>query len=310
MMFFPLSLIAALGSTPAAANSAKVFAPGSISAGSSDAALTLSRDGREAYFERSNGQSYAIMKSRLTAKGWSKPVVASFSGQWLDLESAISENDRYLIFSSNRPAQSGGKPIDGFYYGKVQVAKGGALWRVDREGHGWHEPFRLPASVNISTSIYEPSLASNGDVYFQSADSDGKGFHLYVARADGKDYAEAERIDLHGPEGSSDMDPAIARDGSYLIFASDRDSAADHHLFIAFRKKAGWSDPRPLGPNVNTGSVGDPRLDEEHHRLYFASRKLALPTGDAQADLEAAAQWNNGLSNIWFVPFDPAIWRN
>lgn len=305
----PLMLIAALGSTPAAANPARVFAPGTISAGSSDAALTFSRDGREAYFERSNGESYAIMRSRLTAKGWSKPKVASFSGRWLDLELAMSVDGKSLVFSSNRPARSGGKPIDGFYSGKVQVAKGGALWRVDRAGARWSKPLRLPASVNISTSIYEPSLAANGDLYFQSADPDGKGFHLYVARTDGKDYAKAERIELHGPKGSSDMDPAIARDGSYLVFASDRDPP-DHHLFIAFRSKAGWSDPRPLGPNVNAGGVGDPRLDEGHHRLYFASRKLAPPTGDVPADLEAAAKWNNGLSNIWFVAFDPAKWRD
>lgn len=310
MLSHALLLTAAIGLVPIEPEAAQVFAPGVISGGASDAALTLSPDGREVLFERNNGQSYAIMESRLTAFGWSRPQIAPFSGKWLDLESAMSPDGSYLVFSSNRPAETGGKPIDGFYYGKVRVAKGGALWRVNRTDKGWGKPFRLPGTVNISSSIYEPSIAANGDIYFQSADSDGKAFHLYVARASGEHFAKAELIALHGPSASSDMDPAIARDGSYLVFSSDRDSAGDHHLFIAFRTNTGWSVPKLLGVNVNTGSVGDPRLDEAHHLLYFASRKLAPPSGDAQSDLDAAARWNNGLSNIWFVPFNPDQWRS
>ena len=309
MISHALLLIAALGLTQAPSDDPLIFAPGAISGGASDAALTLSPDGHVAFFERSNRRIYAIMESHLTGKRWSKPKIAPFSGHWLDLESAIAADGSYLVFASNRPAEPGGKPIDGSYYGKVQIAKGGALWRVDRVGRGWGEPYRLPGTVNISSSIYEPSLAANGDIYFQSADADGKAFHLYVARARAQGFARAERIDLHGPDGSSDMDPAIARDESFLIFSSDRGSASDHHLFIAFRVTGGWSEPRALGANVNSGSVGDPRLDEAHNRLYFASGRLAAPSGDTQRDLDAAGEWNNGLSNIWFVPFDASSWK-
>ncbi|HEV2593666.1 MAG TPA: hypothetical protein VGU01_00505 [Sphingomicrobium sp.] len=309
MLSHSLLLSAAIGLTPIVPDAAQVFAPGVISAGASDAALTLSPDGTEAFFERGNGQSYAIMQSRLTKSGWSQPKVAPFSGTWVDLESAMSADGSYLVFSSNRPAKIGDKPIDGFFYGKLQVAKGGALWRVNRTDTGWSKPFRLPSTINISNSIYEPSIAGNGDIYFQSADEDGKAFHLYFVRAFGDQYTKAELIDLNGPAGSSDMDPAIARDGSYLVFSSNRDSTGDHHLYIAFKTSTGWSAPKLLGPDVNISSVGDPRLDEKNHRLYFSTRKLAPPSGDTQADLDDAAHWNNGLSNIWFVHFDVDNWR-
>jgi len=310
MIAHVIAIMLAGATEPAGASRAKVFAPGVISAGSSDAAPTFSPKGDEVFFERSNGQSYAIMRSRKTRGGWSKPSVASFSGRWLDLESAMSADGSYLVFSSNRPAETGARPIDGFYDSKRQAGKGGALWRVDRAHGKWGDPHRLPASVNISTSIYEPSLAASGDIYFQSADADGKQFHLYVARAKGKGYERAEQLKLHGPAGSSDMDPCIARDGSFLLFSSDRESGAAHRLFIAFRTDDGWSDPRPLGADVNSGSAGDPRLDEAHHLLYFVSRRLAPATGNARKDLDRSARWNNGLSNIWSVSFDPSAWKN
>jgi hypothetical protein len=305
MIFFPLLLAAVLGSPP----SPQVFAPGVISSGAADSAPTFSSDGREIFFERSNGQSDAILTARRTGATWSKPKVAPFSGHWLDLESALSATGGYLVFSSNRPATAGGPPLDGFYNGRRQTAKGGALWRIDRVHGRWGKPYRLPRTVNISSSIYEPSLASNGDLYFQSTDSDGKQFHLYFARATATGYAAAEPIALNGPPDSSDMDPAIAPDGSFLVFSSDRKGGKDHHLFIAFHRDSGWTDPRPLGADVNSGSVGDPRIDLAHHRLYFVSRRLAPATGRSAVDLDNAARWNNGLSNIWFVRFDPAQWR-
>jgi len=304
MLITPFVSAAPVAATP------HIFAPNTISSGASDSAPTFSVDGNELFFERSNGQRYAIMSSHRTGATWSKPKVASFSGQWLDLESALSANGAYLIFSSNRPAGNSKTPIDGFYYGKPQIAKGGALWRVDRIHGTWGRPYRLPETVNISNSIYEPSLASNGDLYFQSADADGKQFHLYVARATRHGYLKAQRLDLDGPPDSSDMDPAVAPDGSFLIFSSDRQSAKDHQLFISFWKGKRWSEPRLLGPDVNNGSVGDPRIDLKERRLYFASRRLAPPSGNGNADMQAAAQWNNGLSNIWFIHFDPSDWRS
>lgn len=293
---------------PPAAATPHIFAPGIISSGASDSAPTFSADGKQVFFERSNKQSYAIMSSKRRGSTWSTPKVTPFSGQWLDLESALSASGAYLIFSSNRPAANNKAPIDGFYYGKVQIAKGGALWRVNRIGGTWGKPYRLPETVNISSSIYEPSLASNGDLYFQSADRDGKQFHLYVARATRHGYLKAKRLDLDGPLDSSDMDPAIAPDGSFLIFSSDRQSGKDHQLFISFRKSEGWSEPIMLGADVNSGSVGDPRIDLRMKRLYFTSRRLAPPSGNSDADMQAAAQWNNGLSNIWFVHFNPSDW--
>lgn len=309
----PMSVAGAQGPTSPAAG-ARVFAPGIVSTAAADAAITFTADGREAFFERGNGPRSIIMTTRHGAKGWSAPVVAPFSGRWLDLEPALAPDGSFLIFVSNRPVGTDGIPIDGFYYGKAQVGKGGALWRVDRIGAGWGTPYRLSGSVNGDpvhggTSNYEPSVAANGDLYFQRADPDGRRFRLYVAKREGSGYRDAQPIDLAGDAKASDMDPAIARDGSYLLFASDR-GAAVNRLFIAFRTGEGWTRPVRLGEDVvGSGVIGDPRIGPELDRLYFSSRQVAPASGDPGKDAEAIRIWNSGLPNIWSVPFHPAAWR-
>ncbi|MEO5866044.1 MAG: hypothetical protein ABIS14_09995 [Sphingomonas sp.] len=296
-------------SPPLSSDNPRIFAAGTISSSASDAAISFSWDGREAYFERGNGQTYVIMVSNRVAAGWSTPRVAPFSGHWLDLEPAIFPDGKSLIFISNRPTSASGATLDGYYYGKVQPGKGGNLWRVDRIGGAWGKPYRLPSSANTNNSIYEPSIARNGDLYFQQADAASGVFHLFCAHATGAGYEKPERLDLKAPGNASDMDAAIARDGSYLIFASDREDS-ENRLYIAFRQGTVWSTPQALGSDVNAShSVGDPRFGPEHDRLYFVSRRVAPPTGDVNRDLRRIGLWNNGLTNIWSTSFDAEAWR-
>lgn len=287
----------------------KVFEPGVISTAASDAAITFSADGRVLLFERSVKGASIILESRHRGGRWTRPRVASFSGRWLDLEPALAPDGSYVIFVSNRPLVAGGPALDGYYAGSRHPGSGGALWRANRVEGGWGEPYPLPPNVNVGTSTYEPSLAANGDLYFQRADASGGRFQLYVARRTSSGYEDASRLDLHGGEQSSDMDPAIARDGSYLLFASDR-ASRENRLFIAFMAGNGWTAPTQLGKDVNgEGSVGDPRIGPEADRLYFTSRRLAEFKGRPAADLASMTAWNSGLPNIWSVNFRAADWR-
>lgn len=286
-----------------------VFQPGVVSTGAVDAAITFTSDGRTALFERGNSGSLTIMETHRVRSRWTRPHAASFSGRWLDFEPAISPDGRHLIFVSNRPSSPSGGAIDGEYLGKRRPGRGGNLWRVDRTPSGWGRPYRLPDRLNDGNASFEPSLASNGDLYYQRAEKSTGVFRLMVARSTASGYGEPTELDLGAPAGASDMDPAISRDGSYLLFASDR-VAGENRLFVSFRHETGWSTPVPLGDEVNgAGSVGDPRFGPEADRLYFTSRRLSAPTGNGSADAARAAQWNNGLANIWFVPFDVTRFR-
>ena len=88
----------------------ELFGPGIISGPVADAAPAFSPDGQTVYFHRSGvAMTGTILVSRRRAGVWSRPEVAAFSGQWQDIEPAMSPDGNYLIFSSNRPIVAGGK---------------------------------------------------------------------------------------------------------------------------------------------------------------------------------------------------------
>jgi hypothetical protein len=48
------------------------------------------------------------------------------------------------------------------------------LWRVGRAGSEWSKPTRLPDTLNLADqSIWKPSIAADGTIYFVSIDKKG-----------------------------------------------------------------------------------------------------------------------------------------
>jgi hypothetical protein len=111
-----------------------IFAPGVISGPAHESAPAFAPDGKTVYFSRNDAAHSTILVSHLLNGAWSKPEISSFSGEWNDMEPAMSPEGSYLVFVSNRPSHPNGKPIDGFYNGKSWPEKGGNLWRVDSKG--------------------------------------------------------------------------------------------------------------------------------------------------------------------------------
>lgn len=222
----------------------------------------------------------------------------------------MAPDGSYLLFTSNRPDKGASRPIDGFYYGKEQIAKGGNIWRVDRVTSGWSEPYRLPSTVNASTSIYEPAGARSGAIYFQQIDSASGQFRLRVSRPRAGGFAPSEAIYL-GNDSHSDMDSAIAPDESYIIFSSDRSSDKRPRLYIRYRGGKTWGAAVLLADNVNAcGRLGDPRLSPDGKRLYFTcSRRAEVTDGpgikplacNAPSKAENSSSWDNGKGHIWSV---------
>jgi Tol biopolymer transport system component len=294
---------------PAVAQQAPtIFAPGVISGPAHDSAPAFSPDGKTLYFCRSNQSGSTILVSRLQAQGrWSEPQVASFSGQWSDMEPAMSPDGKYMIFVSARPAGGSGKPIDGIFSGKLQPGAGGNLWRVDRQGDGWSKPVRLSDLVNRSSTIFAPSIAADGSLYFMDAAGDHGRFRLFRAQFAAGSYQAPQALPFS--EGNhTDVDPAVAPDESYLIFGSSRAPARGIDLFIVFRRNGTWDAPLHMGDEVNSeGSDAEPRLSPDGKTLYFSSERvmpIRYPRTPAQAaaDLQRIQAWDNGNYNIWQVP--------
>ena len=82
-----------------------IFAAGTISSELPEFAITFTPDGKEAYFNRTppDRSELKIYRSVRSASGWSTPAVASFSGEFRDVDPFITPDGNRLYFSSNRP---------------------------------------------------------------------------------------------------------------------------------------------------------------------------------------------------------------
>ncbi|HET7587439.1 MAG TPA: hypothetical protein VFL45_05080 [Gammaproteobacteria bacterium] len=126
--------------------------------------------------------------------------------------------------------------MDGFFNGKRAAGHGGNLWRVDRQGNSWSNPRRLPALINSSTSVFSPSIARDGSLYFMRPDETTGRFRLYVAQWQDDHYLLPAPLPF-STGARMDVDPAVDPDKRFLIFGSSRVPAAAIDLFIVFRTK-------------------------------------------------------------------------
>jgi len=283
-----------------------IFAPGVISGPNHEAAPAFTPDGKTVYFQRSSVRGGTILVSHLAHGRWSKPEIAPFSGAWNDIEPAMAPDGSFLVFISNRPSAPGGEPIHGTYNGSSQ--DGGNMWRVERHGAGWGEPVRLPDTINRSTTIFAPAVVADGSLYFMDTYGEKPRFRLYRSQFKGGTYEPAQPL-VFSDGTTTDVDPAVAPDESFMIFGSGRPPAAKSiDLFIVRRQGSGWGSPVHLGEELNTpGSDAEPRLSPDLKTLYFSSERtvpISYPRAldQARQDLERSQLWDNGQYNIWYVP--------
>ena len=289
-----------------------IFAPGVISGPANDTATTFAPDGRTVYFTRSNDEDADILTSHFDGARWSLPTLASFSGHWRDLEPAMAPDGSYLVFASNRPIDTSGKPLDGHWNGQAYPGRGGHLWRVHREGNGWGAPILLPATINRFDSTFSPAVAADGSLYFMAATGPGGHFQLYCSRFQGGRYQTPGLLPFSAGQYGG-VDPAVAPDQSFIVFASSRPPAPAHDLFafIAFRTDGHWGEPVPLWTAVNDlGHIIELRLGPDGHTLYLASNHVVPAVypktrQSSIAGLQRMQTWNDGNFNVWSVDLAP-----
>jgi len=299
-----LTTLPALAESPA--GTPELFAPGIVSGPANDGSPTFTRDGQSLLFTRSGAGAGTILESRWVKKQWTVPEIASFSGQWNDQHPSMAPDGSYLIFVSTRPVPG----VEG------RVAH---IWRVDRLQHGWGTPVHLPAEVNIGPRTYAPSVAADNTLYFLEI-SDKHQMQLYRSRWSGGHYESAEALPFSTPA-TADVDPEIAPDQSFLIFASAGRRANDtrEHLYVVFNHSGHWSEVEPLryaGDEDNGGSSdNEPNLAADGQTLYFSSDRslpLHFPRTPAQAntDLLRIQSWDNGAANVWRISIPDVIQKS
>ena len=182
----------------------QIFSPGVISGPANDGSPTFSPDGNTLYFTRSTAGWGVILESHKSHGEWSEPDVAPFSGEWSDSSPGMAPDGSYLVFVSLRPKEMPRA-------GEKAVGRRANLYRTNRVGSGWSEPEKLPDAVNIGDSIWKPSIAADGTIYFVSIDAKG-GKRLYFSQYKDGAYLQAQPLSFSDGR-TSDVDPEIAPDG-------------------------------------------------------------------------------------------------
>ena len=281
----------------------QLFAGGIVSTGMSERDLAMTPDGNEIYFSAQVGREAtfsAILVTRQVDGKWTLPRVAPFSGQYFDLEPAISPDGSKLYFVSNRPKTSSDPSVSDE-----------DIWVVDRDGDGWGEPRNLGLPVNTEKSEFFPSVTRDGTLYYTGKGEDDKEA-IYRARPLDGGFGEPERLGPEVNSGKARFNGFIAPDESFLILPiyGREDSIGAVDYYVVFRSEDDrWSEPIHLGDKINTptGAEWSASLSPDGKLLFFMSSRSVIvnrraPRRMSYDELRQLHDLSmNGNPDIWWV---------
>ncbi|MBA3676506.1 MAG: PD40 domain-containing protein [Sphingosinicella sp.] len=270
-MFTIALLSLALSHLPA--TEPEIYLPGIVSTGFDDAHVSFAPDGNRYFFIRNTPdfRHWTVLMREREGTGWGPVEVAPFSGRWSDADVFVTRDGKQLFFISNRPV-------------KGEVAREDSdIWTIDLSRNDFGEP-RHVAELSSEGFEWFPTLTDSGTIYFGSERKGGLGqTDLWRAHWLGDRFSEPENL---GPEINSalqEIEPLIARDESWLIFAAKGrpDSVGDYDLYVSYNCSGGWTTPVPLpGPINSPGWDFGPQLSPDAKKFYFTSnRTKEIPTG-------------------------------
>ncbi len=284
---------------------ATVFGPGFISTAMNERDFALSPDGNEIYFTISTPRStfQTIVFCTKTKSGWSKPAVASFAGQYSDLEPAFSADGNTLYFASNRPIT--GTTLKDF-----------DIWKVTRTNNKWGEPENLGTTINTTSDEFYPSVAKNGNLYFTAAYAGGPGREdIYMASFHQNHYQKPVALDSGVNTKFYEFNAFVSPEEDYIIFTSygRKDDLGGGDLYISLKNAQGnWTAAKHL-TQLNSPQLDYcPFVSPDGSGLFFTSEKHQLQSSfpirtNYQTIFESKDKVQNGAGNIYWINFQTLL---
>jgi Tol biopolymer transport system component len=265
----------------AAAPEPQLFGENVISTADDESHPAFTPDGKTLYFLKNDPSfnHWTIVVSHEQNGKWPTPEVAPFSGQFSDADPFITLDGRRLFFISTRPVNGIAKEDTDIWMmrknGPGAVASEGAPAGT-KAASGWSVPEHVDA-VNSETNEWFPTVSKNGNLYFGSERPGGKGkCDLYVSRlVDGK-YQAPENLGEPINSAANEVEPFIAPDESYIIFAGTGlpESRGAYDIYVSFRRDNAWTKPRNLGDKINSAAWDfSPKVSPDGKWFFFTSNR-------------------------------------
>ncbi|MEO6406876.1 MAG: hypothetical protein ABIO32_15390 [Ferruginibacter sp.] len=287
-------------SAPTDAPQPLIFSEGLISTSDYETHPAFSPTGDTIYFLKGtpNVKYFTICVSYKQDTGWTAPVIATFSGKYLDADPFVTKDGNTIYFVSNRPANVGDS-----------IRKDWDIWKVERSGTGWSNPVHLDSNFNTNENEYFPTLAANGNFYFGSERPGGKGnSDMYVSKYKSGKYAAPENLgdSINTPD--NEYEPFIAPDESYLIFMGTYPATISNSDFcISYNVNGKWTKAIKLPAPINSPATEwGGKVSPGGKYFFFGSNrstvKDVLPKNESIDQFqERLHSVGNGLGDIYYV---------
>ena len=254
----------------------ELFAPGIISTGANEMNICFSPDG-DAVFYFITGPSFRpriILTSFIENSVWTKPMeLPFFDIDRTDSYPFMTPDGKKLFFNSSRP------------YEGMDNSKGPRhheIWFAEKDNTSWGRPQKIDFGGKYKGLGTFPSVASNGNIYFNQS-FDRAGSDIYYSKYENGNYSMPQRLsdEVNGDAKARSFHPYIAPDESYLLFDSIReeDSFGQQDIYISFRDKDGkWSKAQNIGKTINSpNSELRPFVTFDGKYLFFISGRVNIP---------------------------------
>jgi len=205
------------------AESPQIFAAGKISTGyfERDAAFTV--DGTEFYFSVNRTPHSVILVVKKVAGTWQEPEVASFSGQFSDIEPFCSPDGNRIYFASDRPLESNSTAVKDY-----------DIWYVEKDDAQWSAAKNAGLPLNTTANEFYPTVSKNNNLCFCALRDDSFGGEdLYISKILPTGFSEPQNLGDSINSTANEYNAFLAPDESYIIYNSE--SRKFGNLCISFK---------------------------------------------------------------------------
>lgn len=237
----------------------EIFAENIISMGQHEHGFVISPKGNIALYAKPLNEMTIMQIKTNNEFLWSKPEIAPFSGIYKDMSPCYSSKGDTIYFTSKRPL-NGNTDLN--------------IWIVKNVDGVLSKPLPIGFQINTKYNECNPSVAENGNLYFQYFTNSGLKSDIYYSKYSHGKYNDPIKLPSQINTKYNDASPFIAHDESYILFHSDRPGGHGYmDIYICYKQKDGtWSNAKNLGPKINTYlSESNPYITPDGKYLFYSN---------------------------------------